>query len=90
MSVAGATPDSEPGPVTPLELIELGLRDYEAALATQREVHAAVAAGERSDALILCEHPLVVTTGRRTEPAAVAGARAAGVPVIDIARGKWQ
>ena len=60
--------------------------DYLAAWETQRELHAAVAAGTSPDAVWLLEHPPVFTAGKRTAP----GDRPAdsgGAPVIDVDRG---
>ena len=42
--------------------------DYLAAWDLQREVHAAVVAGTRSDTVLLLEHPPVFTAGKRTNP----------------------
>ena len=42
--------------------------DYLAAWDLQREVHAAVVAGERPPTVLLLEHPPVFTAGKRTEP----------------------
>ena len=41
--------------------------DYEQAWELQRTLHAEVAAGTRSNILLLLEHPSVYTAGRRTE-----------------------
>ena len=41
--------------------------DYEQAWELQRTLHAEVAAGTRSNVLLLLEHPSVYTAGRRTE-----------------------
>jgi lipoyl(octanoyl) transferase len=60
--------------------------DYLAAWETQRELHAAVAAGTSPDTVWLLEHPPVFTAGKRTAP----GDRPAdsgGAPVIDVDRG---
>ena len=50
----------------------------------QREVHAAVAAGERADTVLLLEHPAVYTAGKRTEPH---DRPFDGTPVVDVDRG---
>ncbi|GAB2858745.1 lipoyl(octanoyl) transferase LipB [Nocardioides pacificus] len=42
--------------------------DYRAAWELQREVHAAVADGERPGTVLLLEHPPVFTCGKRTDP----------------------
>jgi lipoyl(octanoyl) transferase len=57
---------------------------YDDAWALQREVHAAVVKGSRSDTIILVEHPSVYTAGRRTAPRE---RPADGTPVIDVDRG---
>jgi lipoyl(octanoyl) transferase len=57
---------------------------YEQAWAQQREIHAAVAAGDAPDTALLLEHPPVYTAGKRTE----AWERPLdGTPVIDVDRG---
>ena len=42
--------------------------DYLAAWDLQREVHAAVVAGEAPDSVLLLEHLPVFTCGKRTDP----------------------
>jgi lipoyl(octanoyl) transferase len=67
-----------------LEVLRLGLVDYEEAWARQRELHARVVAGSSPGALLLLEHPPVYTAGKRTE----AHERPFdGTPVIDVDRG---
>src|SRR5712691_12486212 len=44
--------------------VELGLIDYAEAYALQKRVVAARKAGAIEDALLLCEHPHVITLGR--------------------------
>ena len=67
-----------------IDLKKIGLIDYEAALAIQREFHSEIAVGSRPNTLILLEHPPVFTAGRRTE----ANERSMdGSPVIDVDRG---
>lgn len=68
------------------EELELGTRlvPYEPTWALQREVHAAVADGERDDTVLLCEHEDVYTAGRRT---ARADRPVDGTPVVDVDRG---
>jgi lipoyl(octanoyl) transferase len=57
---------------------------YEDAWARQREIHAAVTAGEAPDTVLLLEHPPVYTAGKRTE----AWERPVdGTPVVDVDRG---
>jgi lipoate-protein ligase B len=51
--------------VRPIEVEDLGRLAYEPAFERQRQVHAAVLAGERPDTLLLVEHEPVVTVGRR-------------------------
>ena len=45
----------------------IGLLDYESALALQRKIHTEVAAGARTNTLLLLEHPSVYTAGKRTQ-----------------------
>jgi lipoyl(octanoyl) transferase len=58
--------------------------DYQRAWARQREVHAAVVAGEEPDTVLLLEHQRVYTAGKRTEPHE---RPVDGTPVIDVDRG---
>lgn len=67
-----------------LEVLRLGLVDYEEAWARQRELHAAVVEGTGPDTLLLLEHPPVYTAGKRTEPHE---RPFDGTPVIDVDRG---
>lgn len=67
-----------------IDLKKIGLIDYEAALAIQREFHSEIAAGSRPNTLILLEHPPVFTAGRRTEQSE---RPLDGSPVIDVDRG---
>ncbi len=60
------------------------LVDYDAAWAHQRQVHAAVVAGELPDTTVLLEHRPVYTAGKRTEPHE---RPFDGTPVIDVDRG---
>jgi lipoyl(octanoyl) transferase len=60
------------------------LVDYQAAWDRQREVHAAVAAGNEPDTVLLLEHAAVYTAGKRTEPHE---RPFDGTPVIDVDRG---
>ncbi len=58
--------------------------DYMAAWDRQKQVHAAVVAGEQPDTVLLLEHTAVYTAGKRTE----AHERPFdGTPVIDVDRG---
>jgi lipoyl(octanoyl) transferase len=69
--------------VTDLQVLRLGLIDYEQAWARQRELHAQVVDGA-PDTLLLLEHPPVYTAGKRTEPHE---RPFDGTPVIDVDRG---
>jgi lipoyl(octanoyl) transferase len=70
--------------VESLRIIRAGLVPYEDAWARQRELHAAVVAGEQPDTALLLEHPPVYTAGKRTE----AWERPFdGTPVVDVDRG---
>lgn len=60
--------------------------DYLAAWETQREIHAAVTAGEAPDTVWLLEHPPVFTAGKRTAPSD-RPADPGEAPVIDVDRG---
>ena len=60
------------------------LQPYEPTWALQREVHAAVADGEREDTVLFVEHEPVYTAGKRT---AQSDRPVDGTPVIDIDRG---
>jgi lipoyl(octanoyl) transferase len=70
--------------VSDLQVLRLGLVDYEAAWAQQRELHARVVEGSAPDTLLLLEHPPVYTAGKRTEPHE---RPFDGTPVIDVDRG---
>jgi lipoyl(octanoyl) transferase len=69
---------------SPLALQRSGLVEYEDALAIQRTLHSEVASGNRTNTLILLEHPSVYTAGKRTlaEEKPTSGAR-----VLDVDRG---
>jgi lipoyl(octanoyl) transferase len=60
--------------------------EYVAAWDRQRDVHAAVVAGESPDTVLLLEHPPVFTAGKRTDPHE-RPADPGGAPVIDVDRG---
>ncbi|MDM8084241.1 lipoyl(octanoyl) transferase LipB [Cellulomonas cellasea] len=66
--------------------LDLGTRllPYQPTWDLQREVHAAVSAGERDDTVLLCEHEDVYTAGRRT---ASWDRPVDGSPVVDVDRG---
>lgn len=65
-------------------MIHAGTVDYTVAWAEQRRLHAAVAAGERADTVLLLEHPSVYTAGKRTNSW---DRPTDGTPVIDVDRG---
>jgi lipoyl(octanoyl) transferase len=66
----------------------LGLVPYREAWDLQRELAAAVLAGERPDTVLFLEHPPVVTLGRRTdESAELHIPEGAGVEVVETDRG---
>ncbi|TFV65245.1 UNVERIFIED_ORG: lipoyl(octanoyl) transferase LipB [Bacillus sp. AZ43] len=67
-----------------LDVLRLGLVDYEEAWARQREVHARVVEESAPDTLLLLEHPPVYTAGKRTEPHE---RPQDGTPVVDVDRG---
>ncbi len=65
-------------------MVRAGTVPYEQAWDRQRELHAAVVAGDAPDTALLLEHPCVYTAGRRTE----AWERPLdGTPVVDVDRG---
>ncbi len=67
-----------------MQLIRAGVVAYDAALAWQRELHAARVAGSIEDTVLLLEHESVYTAGKRTE----AWERPVdGTPVTDVDRG---
>ncbi|MHB8184780.1 MAG: lipoyl(octanoyl) transferase LipB [Dermatophilaceae bacterium] len=61
-----------------------GYVDYMAAWGRQRQLHAAVVAGDEPDTVLLLEHATVYTAGKRTEPHE---RPFDGTPVIDVDRG---
>jgi lipoyl(octanoyl) transferase len=68
-------------------VVHLGETPYDAALALQREVAAAVLAGTAPDTLIFLEHPPVVTIGRRTGEGELHVPVDADVEVVETDRG---
>jgi lipoyl(octanoyl) transferase len=70
--------------VSDLQVLRLGLVDYQEAWDRQRELHAGVVEGTVPDTLLLLEHPPVYTAGKRTEPHE---RPFDGTPVIDVDRG---
>lgn len=73
-------------PVLDVRRVDLGTRrvPFEEAWALQREVHAAVLAGDAPPTLLLVEHEDVYTAGRRT---ASWDRPTDGTPVVDVDRG---
>ena len=71
-----------------MRVVHLGFNpdfvDYQAGWDHQREVHAAVVAGDDPDTVLLLEHAAVYTAGKRTEPHE---RPFDGTPVIDVDRG---
>ncbi len=65
-------------------MLRPGVVDYLAAWDEQRRLHAAVAAGDQPDTVLLLEHPSVYTAGKRTEPD---DRPVDGTPVVDVDRG---
>jgi lipoyl(octanoyl) transferase len=70
--------------VNDLQVLRLGLVDYQEAWDRQRAIHAGVIEGTVPDTLLLLEHPPVYTAGKRTEPHE---RPFDGTPVIDVDRG---
>jgi lipoate-protein ligase B len=72
-------------------LLDLGRRPYREVWALQRELHAAVAAGEAPDTWIVVEHEPVITLGRSAKPENLLLSpellAARGVDVVAIERG---
>jgi lipoyl(octanoyl) transferase len=62
----------------------IGLLEYESALALQRQIHSEVSAGNRSNTLLLLEHPSVYTAGKRTQSFELPND---GTPVVQVDRG---
>jgi lipoate-protein ligase B len=73
--------------------VELGTVPYLETWELQRALVKARTQGIGEDLLLLCEHPEVITQGRRAQTpdrdpeAEVAGAKAAGIPVVQVERG---
>jgi lipoyl(octanoyl) transferase len=62
----------------------IGLVKYEDALALQRKIHGDVASGNRTNTLLLLEHPSVYTAGKRTQTFEMPSD---GTPVVQVDRG---
>jgi len=69
------------------DVLDLGLVPYLEAWELQRELAAAVAAGDRPDTLVLLEHPPVVTLGRRTAEGELHLPAGADVEIVETDRG---
>jgi lipoyl(octanoyl) transferase len=70
--------------VASVEVLDLGVMDYQAAWDEQRRLHEEVASGRSPGVVMLLQHPSVYTAGKRTQP----GDRPLdGTPVIDVDRG---
>lgn len=67
-----------------LTAVRAGVLDYQAAWDEQRGLHESVVAGDRTDTVLLLEHPSVYTAGKRTEPW---DRPSDGTPVVDVDRG---
>src|ERR1700682_3038484 len=74
-----------------LLVLRLGLVEYSAALAIQKETERAVLSGAQPDTLLLLEHPHVITVGRRGNTAGLLLPRevleSRGVSVFETNRG---
>lgn len=68
----------------PLQIVEAGLVDYQAARENQRVVAQARADDLGPDTVFLLEHPSVYTAGRRTQPEDLP---TDGTPVVETERG---
>ena len=68
-------------------LVDLGLTPYQEAWALQRELAAAVQAGDQPDTVIFLEHPPVVTLGRRTDEGELHVPEGAEVEIVETDRG---
>ncbi len=67
-----------------LDVRRIGRIDYEAGRRLQLELLEQRIAGAVGDTLVLCEHEPVITLGRGTAPADVAGAT---IPIVEVERG---
>ena len=73
--------------MTPAHVLNLVLVPYREAWELQKELEAAVAAGDRPDTILLLEHPPTVTTGRRTETSELHIPADADVELVETDRG---
>jgi lipoyl(octanoyl) transferase len=69
------------------QLLNLGLTPYGEAWELQRSLAAAVTDGSRPDTVVLLEHPVVVTTGRRTDDEELHLPANVDVEVVETDRG---
>ena len=69
-----------------LTVTDLGVVDYDAALALQRETLTARLAGSVGDTLLMMEHPHVYTLGRGADERFIIG-DSAGAPIRRVSRG---
>ena len=69
-----------------LTVADLGVVDYDAALALQADLLAARGRGESADMLLMLEHPHIFTLGRGADERFIV-ANPAGVPVRRVSRG---
>lgn len=67
--------------------MQLGVVPYGEAWSLQRELAAAVLAGERPDTVLFLEHPPVVTLGRRTDESELHVPEGTRVEVVETDRG---
>ena len=78
-------------PTHSVQLLDWGLIAYQDALARQRKLHQALIRGEAGDTLIVCQHPPVLTKGRRTTEASLLSSettlRDEQIEIIEIERG---
>jgi lipoyl(octanoyl) transferase len=70
--------------VATVEVVDVGIMDYQAAWDEQRRLHTEVADGRSPGVVMLVEHPSVYTAGKRTQPW---DRPVDGTPVIDVDRG---
>ncbi|MEJ6014438.1 lipoyl(octanoyl) transferase LipB [Corynebacterium sp. H127] len=68
----------------PIDVVKLGLQDYEEMWHRQADIAAQRAADEVPDQLLMLEHPSIYTAGKRTQPE---DRPTNGLPVIDVDRG---
>ncbi|AKK03568.1 lipoyl(octanoyl) transferase LipB [Corynebacterium epidermidicanis] len=68
----------------PIDVVKLGLQDYEQMWHRQADIAAQRANDEIHDQLLMLEHPSIYTAGKRTQPE---DRPTNGLPVIDVDRG---